>query len=407
MDFNVRSDSIDVEQIMEQIRMRIREKRGVDYTEQQLRELAAVKLEKFLDPRGVRSDLLEQFRQHQPRYDPPIVPSFSFEDTTMFETHRGVLRFIRKLLNPILKLFFNPNALIHALHSQSEINKVNLEREVTRENQRRDMDALYFEVIHNLVFELTRTGIEVKNLKMRVESLASRLEFSERRARALESVVVYKPSDDDRDEPAAPQNAPRPRSGASSPQPAATPSPRPAPLAPIGQTAEATGASTTPGATVLPETVGAPESPGQRSRRRRRRRGRRGGGPASGVMGPSTDEVPLTVREPHSRPEPDRGTTSAEQAGSADPGHASDVQPPFQAATSEQSSPTGPEHYEGTESFPQEHRGESQPSERREQDGSTPDSSTDSGQSASTSEHGPVTGSGGSDPDHGSDPDQQ
>src|SRR5213596_2874524 len=119
-DFTVRSDSVNVEQIMEQIRERIREKRGTDYTEQQLRELAAVKLEKFLDPRGVRSDLLEQFRQHQPRYEAPIVPSFAFEDTTMFETHRGLLRFIRRLLNPLLKLFFNPNALIHALHTQSE-----------------------------------------------------------------------------------------------------------------------------------------------------------------------------------------------------------------------------------------------------------------------------------------------
>ena len=67
-DFNVRSDSVNVEQIMEQIRARIREKRGVDYTEQQIRELAAVKLEKFLDPRGVRSDLLEQFRRAQPPY---------------------------------------------------------------------------------------------------------------------------------------------------------------------------------------------------------------------------------------------------------------------------------------------------------------------------------------------------
>src|ERR1700730_2490823 len=221
-DFNVRSDSVNVEQIMEQIRARIREKRGVDYTEQQIRELAAVKLEKFLDPRGVRSDLLEQFRQHQPRYDPPIVPSFSFEDTTMFETHRVVLRFIRKLLNPLLKLFFNPNALIHALHAQSEINKVNLEREVTRENQRRDMDALYFEVIHNLVFELTRTGIEVKNLKMRVESLASRLEFSERRARALESVVAYRPSADEQGAPGTAPAESRPRGGApaSYPQPA-------------------------------------------------------------------------------------------------------------------------------------------------------------------------------------------
>src|SRR5919198_6264740 len=118
-DFNVRADSVNVEQIMEQIRARIREKRGVDYTEQQIRELAKVKLEKFLDPRGVRSDLLDQFRK-QP-YQPPNVPTLVFEDTTMFETHRGLLRFIRRLLQPILKLFFNPNALIHALHTQAEI----------------------------------------------------------------------------------------------------------------------------------------------------------------------------------------------------------------------------------------------------------------------------------------------
>jgi hypothetical protein len=378
-DFTVRSDSIDVEQIMEQIRTRIREKRGVDYTEQQLRELAAVKLEKFLDPRGVRSDLLEQFRQHQPRYEPPIVPSFPFEDTTMFETHRGALRFIRKLLNPILKLFFNPNALIHALHTQSELNKVNLEREVTRENQRRDMDALYFEVIHNLVFELTRTGIEVKNLKMRVESLASRVEFSERRARALESVVVYKPSDDERDKPAAPRS----RSGPNSqPQPAAAPSPRPVPLPPAGPPAEAAGASTTPAATVSAETSGTPESPGQRSRRRRRRRGRRGGAAASGLMGPPTE-----------------------------PGHAPGVEPPEQPAAGEASSPEGSlEQHEGAESFPQEPRGESPTGGPREQLGATPEPSMGSGQAVTTdSERGPVSDSGAPDPDHqhGSDPDQQ
>ena len=62
-DFNVRSESVDVEQIMRQIRSRIREKRGVDYTEEEIRELANVKLEKFLDPEGVRSDLLEQYRK--------------------------------------------------------------------------------------------------------------------------------------------------------------------------------------------------------------------------------------------------------------------------------------------------------------------------------------------------------
>ena len=168
---------------MRQIRSRIREKRGVDYTEEEVRELANVKLEKFLDPRGVRSDLLEQFRRTKAAAPPPR--NFAFEDETLYETHRGFVRWMRKLFNPLLKLFFNPNPLIQALHIQSELN--------TRNAKREELDALYYEVIHNLVIELTRTGIEVKNLKMRVESMSSRLDFDERRARALEGVVVYRP----------------------------------------------------------------------------------------------------------------------------------------------------------------------------------------------------------------------
>src|SRR5213593_735459 len=115
-DFNVRSDSINVEQIMEQIRARIREKRGVDYTEEQIRELAAVKLEKFLDPRGVRSDLLDQFRRMRSATEAEPLPNYAFDDTTLFDSHRAPIRWIRRLLGPILKLFFNPNQLIQALH---------------------------------------------------------------------------------------------------------------------------------------------------------------------------------------------------------------------------------------------------------------------------------------------------
>src|ERR671914_62771 len=100
-DFNVRSDSVNVEQIMEQIRGRIREKRGVDYTEQEIRELAAVKLEKFLDPRGVRSDLVEHFRRSQSAQAETPLPNFAFNDQTLFETHRAPIRWIRRLLNPI------------------------------------------------------------------------------------------------------------------------------------------------------------------------------------------------------------------------------------------------------------------------------------------------------------------
>jgi hypothetical protein len=179
-DFTVRSDAVDVEQIMRQIRARIREKRGVDYTEEEIRELASVKLEKFLDPRGVRSDLLEQYRRK--RESATTARNFAFEDTTIYASSRAPLRLIRRLLNPILKLFFNPNPVIEALHIQSKLN-----------DSYNQAEALYYELIHNLVLETTRLGIEVKNLKMRVESISSRLDFDERRARALEGVVQYRP----------------------------------------------------------------------------------------------------------------------------------------------------------------------------------------------------------------------
>ena len=182
-DFQIRSDNVDVEQIMRQIRARIREKRGVDYTEDEIRELARVKLEKFLDPTGVRSDLLAQFRRTRSEMPPP--PSYTFDEHTLFGSSRGILRFTRKLLRPVLKLFFSPNPLIHAMHVQAQLNE--------RAARREELDALEYELIHNLVLETTRLGIQVKNLKMQVESMSSRLDFDERRARALEGVVQYRP----------------------------------------------------------------------------------------------------------------------------------------------------------------------------------------------------------------------
>jgi hypothetical protein len=349
-DFNVRSDSVDVEQIMEQIRARIREKRGVDYTEQQIRELAAVKLEKFLDPSGVRSDLLEQFRKAQPAYTPPDLPNYAFEAETLFESTRAPIRWIRKLLNPILKLFFNPNPLIQVLNIQSRLNTMYGEREGRREATRRAFDQLQYELMHNLVIETTRMSIEVKNLKMRVESLASRLEFNERRSRALESVVVYKPSADPVSEPAASSGSgrpapqePRARSeqsrGAGTGQPT-TPrenqsrsdfgrgmvsAPQPLPAAPPARESQehvrplpivATEAAA-PGPAALP---GGVEGPGQRSRRRRRRRGRRSGGSAVSIMGgaaPAIAETRSTESIESILPGPDdRDPTSAPPLGS-------------------------------------------------------------------------------------------
>lgn len=261
-DFHVRSDSVDVEQIMEQIRRRVRDKRGVDYTEEQIRELAAVRLEKFLDPKNLRSDLLEQFRKSRPAEDstlPPIDSPYEFEDSTLYDTHRGLLRTMRRLLNPLLKLFFNPNTIVHALHQQADLNKHFARTMAQARIDRAAWNSLYYEVLHNLVLETTRAGIEIKNLKMRVEALSSRLDFSERRVRALEGVVQYRPE----------AVAPRERR----------------PEAPVPQAAGSVEPAGVPGPGAASGTAdGGPGGEGRR--RRRRRRGRRGPGMGLGPGGP-------------------------------------------------------------------------------------------------------------------------
>src|SRR5688572_19507595 len=165
-DLSIRSDNVDVEQIMRQIRTRIKEKRGVDYTEEEVRELANVKLERFLSPSAVRSELVEHYRRQRPPVplpsSPPPPENYGFEADTIYDSHRGPLQWMRKLLNPVLKLFFNPNPIIHVLHRQGKMNDYLLQRfdQVSQRFVTRDeLDALNFEVLNNIVLELTRVGI--------------------------------------------------------------------------------------------------------------------------------------------------------------------------------------------------------------------------------------------------------
>jgi hypothetical protein len=329
-EFNIRTDSVDVEQIMRQIRARIKEKRGVDYTEQQIQELANVKLERFLDPKGVRSDLVQQFKRA--RGTSPEPPNYGFEDTTLYESHRGVVRFFRKLLNPFLKLLFNPNPIVHVLHLQGQINNINAQQFRVRE----ELDALYYEVIHNLVLEVTRLGIENKNLKMRVESLNSRMDFDERRARALEGVVQYKagtgPSRESRPASApakvpVPVETSRPSSQPYTPQPQQPTYSRPEPATEqptaVAQTAQPQSTSSEP----------ASDASGTARRRRRRRRGRRGGrGRGAGDVGLAASAVQervdgVSATPPHGDPTADAALDDNDSYDESEPGSDTDSGP--------------------------------------------------------------------------------
>ena len=247
-DFNIRSESVDVEQIMKQIRGRIAEKRGVDYTEEQIRELANVRLEKFLDPKNLRSDLLEQFRRSRPaiNVEPDAFQApYTFDDQTLFASHRAPLRFIRRLLMPILKLFFNPNPLISALSTQAKLNQAAALREAERDRRQAEWNALHYEIVQRLVLEVSRTSLEAQQLTLRIEALSAKADFAERRARSIEGTLHQ-----------------------------ARPSPRHESAPPPAQVAHA---PREPGASdVAAAPVGQEGGPGEGGRRRRRRRrGRR------------------------------------------------------------------------------------------------------------------------------------
>ena len=205
-EFSTQSDGVDVARIMEQVRDRIKEKNGEDYTEQQVRELAHVKLEGLLEPARARPELVDRSRQRRREQEAAPAPSapesFEFGPQSIYAS-RGFLGWllypVRRLLSPILKLFFNVDPIVQALQVQREINAQHVQfvdrvaRLLALSNARlaarEEIDALNYEVMNNLVLEMTRLSVDMKNHRARVESVAGRLDFDERRARAVEGVA--------------------------------------------------------------------------------------------------------------------------------------------------------------------------------------------------------------------------
>jgi hypothetical protein len=241
-------EHVDVEQIMRDIRSRISQRHGIELTTQQIQELAARRLEAILDPRTVKPSLLEQIRRST---STPLdttstpEPTYTFEDTTIYDSHRGALRFIRRLLNPLLKLFFNPNPLISALNAQAKLNQAAALREAERERRQAEWNALHYEILQRLVLEVSRSSLESQQLFLRIEALSAKVDFAERRARSLEGTLH--------------QARPSPRHESVLPPAQLPPPPR--------------EAGTSDSATAPVAQEGVPAEGGRR--RRRRRRGRR------------------------------------------------------------------------------------------------------------------------------------
>ena len=278
-------DQVDVEQLMREIRGKIAQRHGSDLSNQQIQELAARRLEAILDPRTIKPALLEEMRRvaGTPAVSLPetaVEPAYAFDEGTIFESHRGPLRFIRRLLRPFLNLFFNPTPIARALSTQSRMNVEAAQREAQRDQRQAEWNALQYEIVQRLVTEVSRAIIELQALSGRIESLSAKVDFNERRVRGIEG-VVHQPRTGRQPEPVAPQGS-------------------------ATQTAPLQGESTDAG----PQGMPAQSGEGAR-RRRRRRRGRRGGGAPgeSPTVGPSAtttgaETIPVAAATAEATPEP-------------------------------------------------------------------------------------------------------
>ena len=182
-------DQLDVEQIMREIRSRISERHGIDLTAQQIQELAARRLEAILDPRIIKPSLMDELRRAAglPADTPPSEPEGeTIAESALYQSESGFVRGIRKMLNPLLKLFFNPAAIVEALNAQTRRAKAAEAREAELRRRQTEWNALHFEVLRRLVTDVARAEIDNQHLAHRVESLTARVDFNERRVRGVE-----------------------------------------------------------------------------------------------------------------------------------------------------------------------------------------------------------------------------
>ena len=278
-----RGDQVSVEGLMRDIRSRIGGRDGPGLSEQEAQRLAARCLESILDVRSINPALMEQLRKSvvgdqsaqatQPRLEPP----YQFDDKALYNSHRGWMRAIRRLLNPVLKLFLNPDSIVQALQAQSALNLEAARREAKRDRRQAEWNALHYEILQRLVIEVSSVSVEARAVGPLVESLGAKVDFNERRVQNIEGLQH------ESDFSTLP------------PPPASSPSVRPAqdrPAAATGSDADSVG-------------------PDGTRRRRRRRRGRRSGGPEvipaeSAVLNadpqtpgdPENNADPLAVKPP-------------------------------------------------------------------------------------------------------------
>ena len=175
---------------MRDIRARIAQRHGIELSTQQIQELAARRLEAILDPRHVKPHCSNSSARRRPPTDAPARPVETYEvrGSHAFRNPPGLLRFFRRLLNPILKLFFNPTPLSPALNPQAASTRTRRRASSKREHRQTEWNALQFELVQRMVLETVARQHRDAEPRRPSRIAQRQVDFNERRVRGLETV---------------------------------------------------------------------------------------------------------------------------------------------------------------------------------------------------------------------------
>lgn len=196
--FEIDDPDIDVEALEERVRAAIEAKRGVRFTDEELRELR----QESLEPRLRREDLprgwfreMSAVREHLPEVEPPpgihLSPPDALYRTGSAGLKGKLLRLLRLLFRPFYRATLNLEPvlgqMIETTNDQGAWAGRQLSEMTGRLDRWRERDL---HLSHNLVYELTDLKVGLEQMQDRINELTRRLDALKERERALERLTV-------------------------------------------------------------------------------------------------------------------------------------------------------------------------------------------------------------------------
>lgn len=167
----IKDDQIDVAEIMKTIRERIQRKRELGiYTDEELEEIASLRLQSYADEAEIDTELLQKLLQ--PNHNWNISADYKIT-THRSSTAAKLIVIAKKLVRPFVRLYTD-----HIINRQAQLN------------------LYYAHLIHNLVREISRLQLQVTALKNRCDLMEREKDFIEKREKTLEKMLDLKPKSD-------------------------------------------------------------------------------------------------------------------------------------------------------------------------------------------------------------------